>query len=548
MITDSKFIVPEGWFEAKLGEIILLEYGKNLTGTSRRGTKYLVWGSNGIIGKNDQFLVEGPVIIIGRKGSVGNVNYCLEDCWPIDTTYYVKPTKSLNFLFAYYLLKSLNLEKLDKSTTIPGLNRKSIYDVSISIPSELEQEKIVEKIEELLSGINSSTDSLEKVKKQLAVYRQVMLKDAFEGKLTSEWRKINEPSTGIQLLKNLRVEKQKFYESKFKDWETKKGTKPKKNDVLQTEPDFKLPPIPKEWKWIKFSEFEDYFGSGSTPLGGKNSYVEKGIPLIRSQNVHANKLALDNVVYIDTDLHEKMKRSQLKARDVLLNITGASIGRSTFIPEEFKIGNVNQHVCILRTFSKKINYKFLSTFLNSPIAQILIREINAGATREALNFEQIRNLPFPLFSLEEQNEIMDILETNLSIIEKLEVIVNSELSRLSVLSKSILKKAFQGKLVTPIDSIEYSDLIEKIRIEKANYQEELIVKNKVKPKTNVNMSNESTIIEVLSTNTESMPAKEVWAQSKHNENIEEFYTELKKIYSQIEETEKGYIKLKDENR
>lgn len=548
MITDSKFIVPEGWFEAKLGEILLLEYGKNLTGTSRRGSKYLVWGSNGIIGKNDQFLVEGPVIIVGRKGSVGNVNYCLEDCWPIDTTYYIKPTKSLNFLFAYYLLKSLNLEKLDKSTTIPGLNRKNIYEVSISIPSVHEQDKIVEKIEELLSGINSSVNSLEKVKKQLGVYKQVMLKDAFEGKLTSEWRKINEPATADKLLKNLRLEKQKFYENKLKEWVDKKAIKPKKVEVLQTEPDFKLPLIPKEWKWIRFSEFEDYFGSGSTPLGGKNSYVEKGIPLIRSQNVHANKLVLDNVVYIDSDLNEKMKRSKLQPGDVLLNITGASIGRSSYIPADFKYGNVNQHVCILRTFSKGINYKFLSTFLNSPIAQIIIREINAGATREALNFEQIRNLPFPLLSIEEQNEIVDILETNLSIIDKLELIVESELSRLSVLSKSILKKAFQGKLLAGFENVEPSNLIDIIKEELIIYQRELFEKNKAKPKTNVIMSNEATILEVLTKQTEPILAKEVWTQSKHNENIEEFYTELKKIFNQIEESEKGYIKLKNENR
>lgn len=479
---------PKGWIQTTLGEIVTIEYGKNLIGNERKGKKYAVWGSNGIIGNHDDFLVEGPVIIIGRKGSVGNVHFSLENCWPIDTTYFIKPTKSLNFFFLYYLLKFLNLADLDNSTTIPGLNRNHIYDKKIFLPSLIEQNQIVTKIEELFSNLENSNINLKRVQNQLKIYKQALLESAFKGYFTKDWRKQNSPISPEILFKQIEKEREKLFLDNLNAW--KKGKikeKPKRNKPLKkltpTEI-LSLPEIPKNWKWIKIGEFEQLIASGSTPKGGKNIYPHEGIFFLRSQNIYPNKLELDNVVYIDEITHNKMKRTQLKEKDVLLNITGASIGRSAFIPEHHPTANVNQHVCIIRSFTLKINYKFLSTYLNSPNAQKIIGEINSGATREALNLDQIRNFPFPLLSLEEQEEIINLIESKLSLIDNLQSNVTNKLVSLKLLNKSILKKAFEGKLTPQISDNETTKaLLEDVKNEiKIMQNEKLLNKKPVKAK------------------------------------------------------------------
>ena len=172
-------VVPEGWIEVSLGEIITLEYGRSLTALQRKHGNYKVWGSNGIVGTHNAFLIEGPVIIVGRKGSVGAVHYSHEKCWPIDTTYYINSIHSLSYRFVYYLLKYLNLSDLDTSTTIPGLNREMVYSRKILLPPFNEQNRIVEKIEELFSEIEYSEKTLSDIIKSLDVYWQSILKSTY---------------------------------------------------------------------------------------------------------------------------------------------------------------------------------------------------------------------------------------------------------------------------------------------------------------------------------------------------------------------------------
>jgi len=107
--------------------------------------------------------------------------------------------------------------------------------------------------------------------------------------------------------------------------------------------------LPPTWTWTTISELETFIGSGITPKDGRKVYVHEGVPFVRSQNVHPDGLHLENIAYVTSRIHDEMKRTKVHPNDVLLNITGASIGRSTYIPERFGEGNVNQHVCIIRT-------------------------------------------------------------------------------------------------------------------------------------------------------------------------------------------------------
>jgi type I restriction enzyme, S subunit len=181
--------------------------------------------------------------------------------------------------------------------------------------------------------------------------------------------------------------------------------------------------IPKEWNVKKISEITDYIGSGVTPRGGSTVYQTSGILLIRSQNVLSGDFALNDVAYISDEINNSMLRSEIFQGDVLLNITGASIGRSVVVPLGFAQANVNQHVCSIRLTNKTIEKaNFLSSFLNSYWGQAQISRYNAGSNREGLNYSEIKGieLPFP----NDENEfkrisnVLDSLENSLKSLKK----------------------------------------------------------------------------------------------------------------------------------
>ena len=173
----------------KLGDLFDFEYGKGLPKKQRNETgSYPVYGSNGIVGFHNEYLVEGPAIIVGRKGAAGEVAFEKKNLWPIDTTYFIKVPQCLDFMFSFFLLKSLILSQLDKSTAIPGLNRNDAYNLNINLLPLPEQHDIVSKIEQLFSELDNGIANLKLAQEQLKVYRQAVLKKAFEGELTKKWR------------------------------------------------------------------------------------------------------------------------------------------------------------------------------------------------------------------------------------------------------------------------------------------------------------------------------------------------------------------------
>ena len=150
--------------------------------------------------------------------------------------------------------------------------------------------------------------------------------------------------------------------------------------------------------------------SGKTPSGGAENYLDSGIPLIRSQNVHFDGLRLDDVAFIDASMDHDLRASRLVAGDVLLNITGASIGRCCVFPKSIGAANVNQHVCAIRPKPALIDSGFLSAFLSSAVTQWLIKSGENGTSREGLTFEQIGNFTLLLPPMDEQRTIATFLD------------------------------------------------------------------------------------------------------------------------------------------
>lgn len=179
-----------------------------------------------------------------------------------------------------------------------------------------------------------------------------------------------------------------------------------------TASDYKSSPIgliPNDWEIGELKKLTSKVGSGITPSGGQKVYKTNGIPFLRSQNVGWGQFLLDDVAFIDEAMHKTFISTEIKKMDVLLNITGASIGRSAVVIDEIIGGNVNQHVCILRTKQDFLNPHYLNAYLLSTIGQNLIDSYQAGGNRQGLNFEQIKSFKIPLPSIKEQITITNLL-------------------------------------------------------------------------------------------------------------------------------------------
>ena len=154
-------------------------------------------------------------------------------------------------------------------------------------------------------------------------------------------------------------------------------------------------------------------GSGATPHGGEAAYKTSGVPLIRSMNVHFDGLRREGLAFLDAEQAAALKNVEVRARDVLLNITGASIGRVAIAPADLDGARVNQHVCIIRPTSD-LDPNFLRWYLASPSMQRLIGGIESGATRQALTKEKILGFEVPLVSVQAQRRIVQEIEKQFS--------------------------------------------------------------------------------------------------------------------------------------
>ncbi|KWV80497.1 Type-1 restriction enzyme EcoKI specificity protein [Pseudomonas fluorescens] len=167
--------------------------------------------------------------------------------------------------------------------------------------------------------------------------------------------------------------------------------------------------VPEHWQIKQLKYLASHIGSGKTPSGGAEVYLDAGVLFLRSQNVYEDGLRLDDAAFISDQVDEEMKGSRVKPCDVLLNITGASIGRSCRVPEKFERANVNQHVCIIRSQEPVVSI-WVSLCLPSKVVQAQIDFSQNGAGREGLNFEQIGNMFVALPPTEEVDEIASNLD------------------------------------------------------------------------------------------------------------------------------------------
>lgn len=196
--------------------------------------------------------------------------------------------------------------------------------------------------------------------------------------------------------------------------------------------------VPFTWQVLRVKDITKKIGSGVTPKGGSEVYVDSGIPLLRSQNVYDDGLRIEDVSFIDEETHQKMKNSQLKPFDILINITGASIGRTCVVPETFPTANINQHIIFIRM--KKSLVPYASYYFKSNALKEYINLIQAGSSKEALNMGQTLSTPILLPNEKEQTAIAKYLDTKTQAIDKKVSLLEKKIGYYQELRKSLINE------------------------------------------------------------------------------------------------------------
>ena len=282
---------------------------------------------------------------------------------------------------------------------MPRVGTETMVNLLVPLPPLEEQHRIVAKIEEILPYIDQYDKAYTKLeafnKKFPEDMKKSILQMAMQGKLVEQRP---EEGTADGLYEQIVAEKAQL----IKDGKIKKE-KPLP-EIAEDEIPFE---IPSSWKWVKLNDLCEKIGSGSTPSGGRNIYKEEGIKFLRSQNVYNDGIRYEGIVYISEELNKK--GSIVKAKDILLNITGGSIGRCVVVPDDFDIANINQHVMIIRGVNLDIRF-WIHNIIISPYIQSKIMDVQVGVSREGLSAEKLKNFLIPLPPLEEQKRIVAKIE------------------------------------------------------------------------------------------------------------------------------------------
>ena len=383
--------IPKGWEWIPLSDVISLEYGKALPTRTRRSEGiYPVFGSGGQVGTHASAITNSPVIVVGRKGSIGAVFFSEEACWPIDTTYYIDQFASfVDPKYIYFFMKILPLSSINKAAAIPGLNRDDIYTFPTPIPfpnnpiRSLDiQRRIVDRIESLLADLKEAENTLDSIRQDI---------DQVISSASSEVFK-----------------------------EATKNANP-----------------------VPLGRVTTKIGSGSTPRGAH--YEETGIPFIRSLNVLWNRFSDKDLKFIKPVVHSHMRGTEVQGGDVLLNITGASIGRSCCPPEYYLPANVSQHVTIIRP-TEALRSRFLMYWLTNSDTQQIISNLQSGATRQALTQAQIAQFQIPLPDPIQQEQIVNYLDSIQEGVNELQNMLREDEEILHQVEQGILNQAFRGEL------------------------------------------------------------------------------------------------------
>lgn len=426
MIKNS---IPNNWTWSTLGDVCYPpQYGWTTSASNQGSLKFvrttditsgnINWDTvpycKEVPGNISKYLLLDGDIVISRAGSVG-FNYLFTN--PQDAifaSYLIRFRPKINNKYVSYFLQSPNYwqaiyeEKL--GIAIPNVNATKLKEISIPIPPDDEQEKIVSKIEELFSQMDAGVAGLKRVQELLKQYRASVLKAAFEGKLVPQDRN-DEPA--IEVLNKVGIKLNEFIDNTN---------------------------VPNNWLLIRLGDIATTT-SGGTPLRSHNEFYGGYIPWLKSGELEDELISSTDEFITDEGLL-KSSAKVFPAGTVVVALYGATVGKTGIIDFD---GATNQAVCGVFPLYNLIEKKYLFYWLQSK-RQYLI-SISSGGAQPNISQGIIRNLIFPLAPINEQKRIISEIEYHLSIISRVENDIANNSNKANKLKQSILKYAFEGKLI-----------------------------------------------------------------------------------------------------
>lgn len=355
------------------------------------------------------------------------------------------------------------------------------------LPPLNEQHRIVAKIEELFSELEKGVESLKTAREQLKVYRQSVLKAAFEGRLTESWRQEHskELESATELLACIKAEREARFEAQLTEWQQavetweaeggkasgiKKPTKPKKLKELPpltTDELAILPEPPRGWAWVKVDTVsgDNRFAIKAGPFGSalkKEFYVPSGYKIYGQEQVISGDAKFGDY-FVSEEKYQELISCAIKPQDILISLVG-TVGKVLILPADAQAGIINPRLIKISPNLGYYSPVFFKYYFESAFLKGLYKTETHGATMDVLNLGIIQSLPFPLCSMDEQHQIVQEIESRFSVVEKMEQTIDESLQKAEALRQSILKRAFEGKLVPQNpDDEPASELLARIR-------------------------------------------------------------------------------------
>lgn len=379
----------------------------------------------------------------------------------------LKANWGIDNLYLFFFFQTIKLEKYSRATTVPSVRKSDIETIRIPLPPLPIQRAIVKKIETLFSNLDKGIANLKKAQEQLKIYRQAVLKKAFEGELTREWReKQTDLPSAEELLEQIKQERQKHYEQQLEDWKNvvkvwnenekvgKKPVKPKTiNNLQKVEElsDIGSLNVPDSWCCM-FSEYlSSFITKGTTPKSSELFQSNGDIPFVKVYNLTFSGY-LDfsiNPTFVSNETHNNfLHRSKIYPNDILMNIVGPPLGKVSIVPNTYPEWNINQAIVRFRPYHTILpKYFALYLMMEWTIHQVS-KKAKATAGQFNLTLEICRKIIVPVCSFEEQHQIVKEIETRLSVCDQVEQSIKEALVKSEALCQSILKKAFEGKLLS----------------------------------------------------------------------------------------------------
>ena len=409
--------IPKHWQVKKLGEVCQVldnlrkpinsaERQQRIAG-KRQSELFPYFGATGQVGWIDDYMTDGKYILIGEDGApfldiYKDKAYKISGkTWVNNHAHILKGKDNvITDDFALFYLNSINYKDFVNGTTRLKLTKSSLVDIPLVLPPLPEQLAIVSKIEELLSDLENGKQQLLTAKQQLKVYRQSLLKVAFEGRLTNK--------------------------------EVKDGE------------------LPKGWKWVTITDLAENnkHALKAGPFGSalkKEFYVETGYKIYGQEQVIIDNPYFGDY-YINEEKYQELKSCRIKPFDVLISLVG-TVGKVLILPENCMDGIINPRLIKISLNRQKYLPKFFKYYFESSSVKAHYKSQAQGTTMDVLNLGIIKKIPFPLTTLEEQQRVVDELESKLTVCDKIEETISQSLLQAETLKQSILKKAFEGKLV-----------------------------------------------------------------------------------------------------